>query len=114
MANTVWAFATAGVAARTLFEAIATEALRRINEFNSQNMANTVWAFACVGWDSRELFIAFGSAIVERLGEFTEVEQSQLYVVALYVRIKWPNVDFPLARHRESLRYAYTQQESAP
>eukprot|EP00634_Sargassococcus_sp_CCMP2135_P012203 CAMPEP_0198647382 /NCGR_PEP_ID=MMETSP1467-20131203/2673_1 /TAXON_ID=1462469 /ORGANISM="unid. sp., Strain CCMP2135" /LENGTH=48 /DNA_ID= /DNA_START= /DNA_END= /DNA_ORIENTATION= len=46
MANTVWAFATAGVSAQALFEEIAAEAQGRIREFNPQNMANTVWAFA--------------------------------------------------------------------
>ncbi|MEM7519056.1 MAG: hypothetical protein AAF368_19295, partial [Planctomycetota bacterium] len=44
MANTVWAFATAGVAAQLLFEAVAAEARNRIAELNAQNMANTVWA----------------------------------------------------------------------
>eukprot|EP00635_Sarcinochrysidales_sp_CCMP3193_P011254 CAMPEP_0118908234 /NCGR_PEP_ID=MMETSP1166-20130328/11338_1 /TAXON_ID=1104430 /ORGANISM="Chrysoreinhardia sp, Strain CCMP3193" /LENGTH=47 /DNA_ID= /DNA_START= /DNA_END= /DNA_ORIENTATION= len=46
MANTAWAYATAGVAAERLFEAIACAAVNRIGDFNLQNMANTAWAFA--------------------------------------------------------------------
>ena len=46
MANTVWAFATASVAADSLFKTVAAEVPRRIDQFNAQNMANTVWAFA--------------------------------------------------------------------
>ena len=34
MAITVWAFAKAGVAAQTLFEATRAEAVRRLREFN--------------------------------------------------------------------------------
>jgi len=42
MANTVWAFATARVAADALFKAVAEETPRRIGEFNAQGMADTV------------------------------------------------------------------------
>eukprot|EP00635_Sarcinochrysidales_sp_CCMP3193_P011307 CAMPEP_0118906728 /NCGR_PEP_ID=MMETSP1166-20130328/10437_1 /TAXON_ID=1104430 /ORGANISM="Chrysoreinhardia sp, Strain CCMP3193" /LENGTH=52 /DNA_ID=CAMNT_0006846063 /DNA_START=1 /DNA_END=155 /DNA_ORIENTATION=- len=49
MANTVWAFATAGVVEEALFGAIAGAAVNRIGEFKPQEMANTVWAFATAG-----------------------------------------------------------------
>jgi len=98
MTNTVWAFATAEVASRGLFEAIPGEAPKRIENFNSRNMANTVWAFAttgtpgrfvviadfnpqnmantlwdfaCVGWQQSRVFRELGSAAVERLGALT-------------------------------------------
>eukprot|EP00634_Sargassococcus_sp_CCMP2135_P009826 CAMPEP_0198658928 /NCGR_PEP_ID=MMETSP1467-20131203/28817_1 /TAXON_ID=1462469 /ORGANISM="unid. sp., Strain CCMP2135" /LENGTH=57 /DNA_ID=CAMNT_0044395237 /DNA_START=18 /DNA_END=188 /DNA_ORIENTATION=+ len=56
MANTVWAFATVGVSALTLFESISVEASRRVREFNPQDMANTVWAFATAGVAALTLF----------------------------------------------------------
>ena len=61
LANTAWAFATAGVAAPRLFEAIAREAPSRINEFKSQGLANTAWAFATAGVTAPRLFEAIAS-----------------------------------------------------
>ena len=50
LANTVWVFATAGVAADALFAAVAEAAVRaRLAGFNPQDLANTVWAFATAG-----------------------------------------------------------------
>jgi len=67
LANTAWAFATAGVAAPQLFEAIAREAPMRIKEFNSQNLANTVWAFAKSGVAAPQLFEAIASEAPMRI-----------------------------------------------
>ena len=49
LANTAWAFATAGQLDAQLFMALARMAERRVGEFNAQNLANTAWAFAMVG-----------------------------------------------------------------
>ncbi|MEM7515755.1 MAG: RAP domain-containing protein [Planctomycetota bacterium] len=70
MANTVWAFATVGVAAELLFEAIAAEARRRISEFNPQNMANAVWAYATAGVPAESLFEAIAVEARNRIDEF--------------------------------------------
>ena len=46
LANTAWAFATAGVRAEALFAAVAEAAVgSRLRGFKPQNLANTVWAF---------------------------------------------------------------------
>ena len=54
LANTAWGFATAGVAAPPLFEAIAAAAPARMarDEFDAQGYANTAWAFATAGYTS--------------------------------------------------------------
>ena len=70
MANTVWAFATASVAAGPLFKAVAAEVPRRIGEFNAQDMANTVWAFATAGVADPSLFKAVAAEVPRRIGEF--------------------------------------------
>ena len=70
LANTAWAFATAGVAAPRLFEAIASEAPSRINEFNSQALANRAWAFAQAGVAAPQLFEAIASEAPSRIEEF--------------------------------------------
>ena len=51
---TAWAFATSGVAAPQLFEAIAQAAPARMarDEFDAQGYANTAWAFATAGYTS--------------------------------------------------------------
>ena len=108
MANTVWAFATASVAADPLFKAVAAEVPRRIGEFTAQGMANTVWAFACVGWGQHQIFSELGSFIAAQLNNFDEAQKSQLYLVALYVQAQWPDRDFPLSTSLQSLRSAYT------
>ena len=41
LANTAWAFATAGQNDALLFAALATAAERRMGDFNVQNLANT-------------------------------------------------------------------------
>jgi len=114
MANTVWAFATASVTADQLFNVVAAEVPRRIGEFNAQNMVNTVWAFACVGWKQHQIFRELGSSIATHLNDFNEVQKSQLYLVALYVQIQWPNLDSPLSAFLHSFRPAYTRFESNP
>jgi len=70
LANTVWAFATAGVEAPQLFEGIAAETGSRLKEFNSQNLANMAWAFATAGVEAPELFEAIAAEAVSRLNEF--------------------------------------------
>ena len=47
LSNTVWAYATAGVAADALYAAGAEAAVRGgLAGFTPQNLANTVWAYA--------------------------------------------------------------------
>ena len=65
LANTVWAYATAGVAADALFAAVAEVAVRsRLAGFNPQNLANTVWAFAKTGVAAEALYAAVAEAVV--------------------------------------------------
>eukprot|EP00966_Prymnesium_polylepis_P222844 5155282-Prymnesium_polylepis.1 len=49
LANTVWAFAAAGVRAEALFAAADAAVRSRLCDFNPQDLANTVWAFATAG-----------------------------------------------------------------
>ena len=46
IANTAWAFATAGQNDASLFAALATAAKPRMGELKLQVLANTAWAFA--------------------------------------------------------------------
>ena len=52
-------------------------------------MANTLWAFACVGWEQHQIFGELGSTFAARLDDLNEVDQSQLYHVALYMQVQW-------------------------
>ena len=49
LANTAWAFATAGQPAPELFSAIGEEARPHLREFKPQELSNTVWAYATAG-----------------------------------------------------------------
>jgi len=71
LANTVWAFATAGHAAPELLDAIAAAAVPQLREFTPQHLANTVWAFATAGHAAPELLDAIAAAAVSQLREFT-------------------------------------------
>jgi len=69
LANTAWAFATAGHAAPALFDAIGREAAGRVREFNPQALANTAWAFATAGHAAPALFDAIGREAAGRVRE---------------------------------------------
>lgn len=72
LANTAWAFATAGQRAPPLFEALAAEFLqRKLSDFNEQALSNTVWAFATAGHLAHPLFDAIAIEAAARLDEFT-------------------------------------------
>ena len=58
LANTAWAFATAGQLDEALFAALARAAEPRLGEFNAQELANTVWAFATADQLDEALFAA--------------------------------------------------------
>jgi hypothetical protein len=74
LANTAWAFATAGHAAQALLDAIAAVAVPRLREFNPQGLANTAWAFATAGHAAPALLDAIAAAAVLRLREFKPQE----------------------------------------
>ena len=71
LANTAWAFATAGHAAPALFHAIGTESAGRVREFDPQNLANTAWTFATAGHATPALFDAIGKESAGRVREFS-------------------------------------------
>ena len=70
LANTAWAFATAGQRAPVLLDAIAAAAVPRLRDFNPQGLANTAWAFATAGHLAPALLDAIAVAAVPRLREF--------------------------------------------
>ncbi|MEM7519057.1 MAG: DUF1601 domain-containing protein, partial [Planctomycetota bacterium] len=76
MAITVWAFATAGVAAPTFFDAIALDSQGRIREFNPQDMANILWAYATAGVAALALFEAIAAETQGRIREFNTQNMS--------------------------------------
>jgi len=71
LANTAWAFATAGHAAPALLEAIAEESTGRVHEFTPQALANTAWAVATAGRAAPALFEAIAEESSGRVREFT-------------------------------------------
>jgi hypothetical protein len=84
LANTAWAFATAGHAAPSLFDAIAAEAASRVGEFNPQGLTTTAWSFAVADTlSSAALAEFFGHAFSRRCdvlaGSFADEELSQLH-----------------------------------
>eukprot|EP00962_Isochrysis_galbana_P001836 scaffold473_cov104-Isochrysis_galbana.AAC.8 len=70
LANTAWAFATAGHATPALLDAIAAEAAPRVGEFTEQGLGNTAWAFATAGHAAPALLDAIAAEAAPRVGEF--------------------------------------------
>ena len=66
-----WAFAKAGHAAPSLLDAISAEAVKRVREFNSQELSNTAWAYATTGHWAPELLEVISAEAVARVREFT-------------------------------------------
>jgi FAST kinase-like protein, subdomain 1 len=61
----LWAFATLNHEAPSLFEAIATAAKERMDDFNPQGLANTAWAFATLKHEAPSLLEAVAIAAEE-------------------------------------------------
>ena len=65
LANTAWAFATAGPNYGQLFKALAAMAELRMDQFNAQNLANTAWALtdsaACTLGSCRSVALGGGA-----------------------------------------------------
>jgi len=70
LANTVWAYSTAGISAPALFEAVAAEALRNLTTFNSQDLANTVWAYSTADFEAPALFAAVAADVPKKVATF--------------------------------------------
>ena len=51
---------------------------------------------------------------MERFDDLNDTQKSQLYLATLYVQMEWPDMDFPLSSHLQSLRSAYARYESEP
>ena len=73
MANAAWAFATTTTGAQKtgVFDAIATEASKRIHEFDARALAETLGTFARAGATSPHFFLAVAKATAARLPEFS-------------------------------------------
>ena len=78
-ANTAWGFATAGVAAPALFDAIKGQVVKDAATFDAQALSNVAWALATAGVaDVGEAFEAVAAASTGRLAEFKPQEISNL------------------------------------
>ena len=71
LANTVWAFVTAGHDAPKLLDAVAAAAVPRLRNFDPQDLAMTVWAYAKAGHKAPALLDAIAAAAVPRLRDFS-------------------------------------------
>uniref|UniRef100_A0A7S4BZ21 Uncharacterized protein n=1 Tax=Chrysotila carterae TaxID=13221 RepID=A0A7S4BZ21_CHRCT len=65
LANTAWAFATAGHPSTLLFDAVARASVASVDQFDPQALANTAWAFATAGHPSPLLFDEVARASAE-------------------------------------------------
>ena len=79
LANTAWAYATAGHAAPALLEAIAAEAAGRVGEFNPQDLAITAWAYAVLDVRADALFGGSSFAQLCEQLDFSQLQQCQLH-----------------------------------
>ncbi|KAH8073547.1 hypothetical protein JL721_2850 [Aureococcus anophagefferens] len=74
LANICWAFAKSGCgspdAVDALFAAVGRSAVRRVDEFNAQELGNTAWAYATAGRDHPALFDAIAASAMPRVDRF--------------------------------------------
>jgi len=76
VANTAWAFATAGHDAESLFTALAATAASSIDSFNAQDVANTAWAFATACVSASPLYAALARRARDQLHTFQPLDLS--------------------------------------
>jgi len=83
LANTVWAFATAGVRADALYAAVAGAATRSVSGFTLQDLANTAWAFATADVEhpalSAQLKLAITSSLLRAPESWDVAKLSQVH-----------------------------------
>ena len=70
LANTAWAFATAGQSDALLFMTLARASERHVGDFSAQELANTAWAFAIAGQSDALLFMMLGRAAERHMDDF--------------------------------------------
>jgi len=115
LANTAWAYATAGHAAPALLDALAAEAAGRVREFNPQELANTAWAFAVADRPAPVLFC--GDTFVQRCAAergFVLEALCQLHQWQLWQEERgaaWPPLTPELAQR---CRAAFCEEEGVP
>ena len=80
IANTTWAFATAGQSDAALFRALARRAERCVGHFNAQDLANTAWVFAKAGQFDAQLVRALAGAAVHCIGDFNALDLLCLFL----------------------------------
>eukprot|EP00850_Spirogloea_muscicola_P015822 SM000124S25954 [mRNA] locus=s124:364412:368170:+ [translate_table: standard] len=78
LSNTVWAFATVGMADEPLLEALAAESLRKLPIFETQALANTAWAYATLRWSKPDLLDAIAERCEGLLEQFHDHSLSSL------------------------------------
>ena len=78
LANTAWAFATAGWSDPHLFTALARAAEQRMHDFNEQDLANAVWAFAIKGRSDAQPAQAVARAAEQHAGYLNRVQHDSL------------------------------------
>ncbi|KAJ1639564.1 hypothetical protein T492DRAFT_87067, partial [Pavlovales sp. CCMP2436] len=90
LASTAWAFATLGIPAPQLFDAIARESEQRIGSINEQNLANTAWAFAIAGTADRGALVEAVSARAAEMGlaAFSSDGRCQLHQFFLCIELE--------------------------
>ena len=77
LANTAWAFATAGQLDALLFTALARAAEQRMGDFIAQQLANTAWAFATVGQAAASSFTALARTSEQCVDDFDAPDLAQ-------------------------------------
>ena len=112
LANTAWAYATAGHAAPQLLDALASASVARVREFNPQNLANTAWAYAVLDVVGGLSLVTEG-AVDAHEHTFSVQGMCQLHQWAL-----WCSERGALSRLPDALRArcqdAFASQESQP
>lgn len=61
-----------------MFEAISAQSIRRITEFNAQNLSNTSWAYATRGVPDSTLLDAIAAEAIPKISQFTPQNLSNM------------------------------------
>ena len=88
LANTAWAYTTAGRPAPALYDALATEAAARVRTLNPQGIANLAWAFARAGRAAPRLFDVMAAEAVLQIDEFNA--QDLANTAWAYAKVGYP------------------------
>jgi len=111
LSNLVWAYATANEAHPKLFKKLANRAIKKHQEFASQDIANFLWAYAAAGQNDRKgLFKTLAPSVEAIIEECSTENLAKIAWAYSVVKVDSPNISNHILNYVEK-QNEFTSEE---